>query len=132
MIRRTRLSVHRLECRDAPTGLNAPALVFGNIGGAAVKAAPNTPPVITDFRAIVGPNGQVTFTGTVTDDTPVAGYVVRITGPGVDTYAIVQRDGTFSTTTVVNAVGSVTVSATTTDSSGATSAPVYATFLPTP
>jgi hypothetical protein len=132
MTRRTRLSVHLLESRDAPTGLNAPALVFGVASGVAVKAAPNTPPVITGFRAIVGPNGQVIFTGTVSDDTPVAGYVVRITGPGVDTYAIVQRDGTFSTTTVVNAVGSVTVSATTTDGAGATSAPVYTTFTPTP
>jgi hypothetical protein len=132
MTRRTRLSVHLLESRDAPTCLTAPALLFGNFSDPAVKAARNRPPVISDFRAIVGPNGQVTFTGTVSDDTPVAGYVVRIAGPGVDAYAIVQRDGTFSTTTVVNAVGSVTVSATTTDRSGAVSVPVYTTFTPTP
>ncbi len=129
MTRRTRLSVNRLEGRDAPGGVGD-APIFGD--GVAAKAAPNAPPVISNFRAIVGPNGQVTFTGTVTDDTPVAGYVVRITGPGVDTYAIVGRDGTFSTTAVVNAVGSVTVSATTTDSGGARSEPVYTSFTPTP
>jgi hypothetical protein len=132
MTRRTRLAVHPLESRDAPTGLDGPAIVFGRTDRVPAQAVPNVPPVISNFRAIVGPNGQVTFTGTVTDDTPVAGYVVRITGPGVDTYAIVQRDGTFSTTTVVNAVGSVTMSATTTDSGGATSQPVYTTFTPTP
>jgi len=132
MTRRTRLAVHPLEARDAPTSLDGPAAVFGNVDRIAVKPAANAPPVISNFRAIVGPNGQVTFTGTVTDDTPVAGYVVRITGPGVDTYAIVQGDGTFSTTTVVNAVGSVTVSATTTDGGGHKSEPVYTLFTPTP
>ena len=149
MTRRTRLSVHLLESRDAPTGLNAPALVFGvasgvdtlRLSGASVTGLGNTAAFTTatvpsgdgSFGDVaVGPNGQVIFTGTVSDDTPVAGYVVRITGPGVDTYAIVQRDGTFSTTTVVNASGSVTVSATTTDGAGAASAPVYTTFTPTP
>jgi hypothetical protein len=132
MTRRTRLSLQFLEGRDAPSGLDAPAQLFGQTDGVGVRPGPNKPPAITNFRAIVGPNGQVTFMGTVTDDTPVAGYVVRITGPGVDTYAIIQRDGTFSTTVVVSAVGTVTVSATTTDSGGARSEPVYTTFTPSP
>jgi hypothetical protein len=98
--------------------------------GAAAKAATNAAPVISDFRAIVGPNGQVTFTGRVSDDTPVAGYVVRITGPGVDLSAIVQRDGSFSVTTVVTGSTDITVTAQTTDSGGLKSDPVYTTFLP--
>lgn len=132
MTRRTRLTLRYLESRDAPSGLGAPPVIVGQTDGGGVHAPLNKPPVISNFRAIVGPNGQVTFAGTVSDDTPVAGYVVRITGPGVDTYAIVQGDGTFSTTTVVSGQGSVTVSATTTDSGGLKSDPVYTTFTPSP
>jgi hypothetical protein len=60
----------------------------------------------------------------------VAGYVVRITGPGVDATAIVGSDGTFRVTTVVSGSTDVTVSATTTDGSGAKSDPAYTTFHP--
>src|SRR5207248_2612051 len=87
------------------------------VGGAKLLA--NAPPVVSNFRAVVGPNGQVTFTGTVSDDTAVAGYVVRITGPGVDSFAIVGTDGTFRVTTVVTGTTDVTVTATTTDAAGA-------------
>ena len=129
MTRRTRLSVSLLESRDVPSGLGD-ALLAGPITVPGVQAARNAPPVISNFRAIVGPNGQVTFTGTVTDDTPVAGYVVQISGPGMNLSAIVGKDGTFSVTTVVTGSTDVTVSAQTTDGSGATSTPVYTTFLP--
>src|SRR5262249_25208650 len=95
-------------------------------GGARRNAAP----VISNFRAIVGPNGQVTFVGNVSDDQPVAGYVVHITGPGVDLSATVGGDGTLSVTTVVSGTSDITVRATTTDPFGAQSAPAYATFTP--
>src|SRR5262245_1488691 len=130
MTRRTRLSLRALESRDSPGGFDPVPLLAGPGDGSAVKAAMNAAPVISDFRAIVGPNGQVTFTGRVSDDTPVAGYAVRITGPGVDASAIVLRDGTFSVTTVVNGSIDVTVSAHTTDSGGLKSDPAYTTFLP--
>jgi hypothetical protein len=134
MTRRTRLSVVLLETRDTPSGfgdtLGDGPIVAGSIDGVAVKQLANAAPVITDFRAVVGPNGQVTFTGTVSDDTPVAGYVVRITGPGVDSFAIVGSDGTFRVTAVVNGSADVNVSATTTDGSGARSDPAYTTFHP--
>jgi hypothetical protein len=137
MTRRTQLAVLLLESREAPSGLEVPgvvappegegpALVVGEAGARA-----NTPPVISVFRAIVGPNGQVTFTGRVSDDTPVAGYVVRITGPGVDVTAIVDKDGSFRVTTTVAGAADITVSATTTDSGGLKSSPVYTTFTPT-
>lgn len=128
MTRRTRLSFHALESRDAPSGLDQLPVIAGD--GPAAKVGQNAAPVISDFRAIVGPNGQVTFTGRVTDDTAVAGYVVRITGPGVDTYAIVDRDGTFRTTTVVTGTVEITVSAQTTDSGGLKSNTASTTFLP--
>lgn len=132
MTRRTRLTVHLLEGREAPGGLDTPPVYADPTGGAPGQGAPNSAPVISDFRAVVGPNGQVRFTGKVTDDTAVAGYIVRISGPGVETYAIVGQDGTFSTTTRVVAGGSITVSATTTDSSGAKSDAVYTSFTPIP
>ena len=128
MTRRTRLAVRLLEGRDAPGGLGVPPLV-GDLPG---RVGANTAPVISGFQATVGPNGQVTFTGRVSDDTPVAGYVVRITGPGVDATAIVEKDGTFRVTTTVAGYVDITASATTTDSGGLRSSPVYTTFTPTP
>jgi hypothetical protein len=133
MTRRTRLAVHLLEGREVPGGLGDVPIYADPIGGLVPgQGAANKAPVISDFRAVVGPNGRVTFSGRVTDDTAVAGYIVRISGPGVETYAIVGQDGTFSTTTRLVAIGSVSVSATTTDSSGAKSDPVYTTFTPIP
>jgi hypothetical protein len=131
MTRRTRLSVTPLEARDTPSGLGDAPIVAGPVDRVAGQMATNAAPVISNFRAAVGPNGQVTFTGTVSDDTAVAGYVVRITGPGVDSFAIVGSDGTFRMTTVVTGTTDVTVSATTTDGSGARSDPAYTSFLPT-
>ena len=131
MTRRTRLSVRLLEERDAPSGLEGP-VISGDTTEQRARAAVNAAPVISDFRAVTGPNGTVTFTGRVTDDTPVAGYVVRITGPGVDATAIVEKDGTFRVTTTVAGFTDVTVSATVTDSGGLKSDPVYTTFTPTP
>jgi hypothetical protein len=125
--------VQELEARDTPSGVadlmtqpdgDAP------VAGDARRLPGNAAPVISDFRAIVGPNGQVTFTGTVTDDQAVAGYVVRITGNGIDTSAIVQRDGSFSVTTFATGPGDITVSATTTDALGATSDPARTMFTP--
>ena len=137
MTRRTQLAVRLLEGREAPSGLEEPPLtggtdpaLVGDIVGSRIGV--NAVPVITGFKAVVGPNGQVTFTGKVSDDTPVAGYVVRITGPGVDVTAIVEKDGTFRVTTTVAGNFDVTVSATTTDSGGLKSSPVYTTFTPTP
>ena len=139
MTRRTQLSVRCLESRDAPSGVELPPLLaptepalVGDVVGGRVGIGANKAAVISGFRAVVGPNGQVTFSGTVSDDTPVAGYVVRITGPGVDATAIVERDGTFRVTTTVAGFTDVTVSATTTDSGGLKSNPVYTTFTPTP
>jgi hypothetical protein len=135
MTHRTRLAVRVLEGRDAPSGLDSPPIVApvpALVGDVVGKLGANSAPVISDFRAVVGPNGQVTFTGRVSDDTPVAGYVVRITGPGVDASAIVERDGTFRVTTTVAGFTAITVSATTTDSGGVRSTPVYTTFTPIP
>jgi hypothetical protein len=139
MTRRTRLSLRSLEGRDAPGGLgdlDGSLIVAGPAEVLPVQQAPmlaaNAPPVISDFRAMAGPNGQVTFTGRVTDDTPVAGYVVRITGPGVDASAIVLADGTFQVTTTVAGFTDITVAAKTIDSAGAPSDPVHTTFTPTP
>ena len=134
MTRRTQLAVRLLEGRDAPGGLEVPSVptwtepaIVGDIA-----ARLNTAPVISGFQAVVGPNGQVTFSGRVTDDTPVAGYVVRITGLGVDASAIVEKDGTFRVTTTVNGAFDITASATTTDSGGLKSSPAYTTFTPRP
>jgi hypothetical protein len=73
----------------------------------------------------------VTFSGNVTDDQAVAGYVVHIIGQGVDVSAVVLNDGTFNVTTTVTGTSDITVSATVTDQFGATSEPVYTTFTPT-
>jgi hypothetical protein len=121
-----RLMLESFESREAPSGFIGPA--GPGLNRQAIVA--NQAPTITDFKAIVGPNGQVTFVGTVADDQAVAGYVVRITGDGVDVTAVVQRDGTFSVTTQVYANHDVTVAATVTDSFGLTSAPAYTTFTP--
>jgi hypothetical protein len=74
----------------------------------------------------------VTFTGTVTDDQPVAGLVVVISGGGVTATAIVGDDGTFRVTTTAGGVVPITVTATVTDTLGATSDPAQTTFTPTP
>ena len=132
MTRRTRLSVRPLEDRNAPSGVGDSEVVFGPADVGAARVAVNSPPVISGFQAAVGPNGQVTFTGRVSDDTAVAGYVVRLTGPGVDVTAIVLADGTFRVTTVVYGFTDLTVKAQTTDSGGLKSDPVYTTFTPSP
>jgi hypothetical protein len=119
-----------LEGRDAPSGIEDSPFIAGPADLDAVKVAANAPPTISEFRATVGPNGQVTFTGRVSDDTPVGGYVVRIAGPGVDLSAIVLSDGTFQVTTTVYGLTDVTVSAQTTDSGGLKSDSVYTTFTP--
>jgi hypothetical protein len=93
--------------------------------------AANQAPVISDFKSVVGPHGQVTFSGNVTDDQAVAGYVVHIMGQGVDVAAVVQNDGAFSITTTVTGTSDITVSAIVTDLFGETSAPAYTTFTPT-
>jgi hypothetical protein len=128
MTRRIRLCVESLDAREAPSTLFVNAAPRGGVADRAPAA--NQPPVISNFKAVVGPNGQVTFSGTVTDDTPVAGYVVHITGGGVDASAIVQADGTFQLTTTVTGQTDVTVTAQVTDANGATSTPAYTTFTP--
>lgn len=127
MTRRTRLSIEPLDARDLPSTMTVSA--EPPPAGAPAQPA-NQAPVITGFRAIVGPSGQVTFVGTVTDDQAVAGYVVRITGNGVDASGIVQADGTFRITTTVTGTTDVTVMAQVTDGYGAKSSPVYTTFTP--
>jgi hypothetical protein len=74
----------------------------------------------------------VTFTGTVTDDQPVEGLVVTISGGGITTTATVLADGTFRVTTTASGTLPITVTATTTDALGATSNPAQTTFTPTP
>lgn len=137
---RPRLWAELLEGREAPSTLTdpgappppgpAPAANQAPAAAAANQDA-NKPPVISDFRAVVGPDGQVTFTGRVTDDQPVAGTMVTIGGGGgVAVWAIVQSDGTFKVTTTVTSPSDVTVTARATDSAGATSDPVQTTFTP--
>jgi hypothetical protein len=126
MTRRIRLSLEPLNDRELPSALFVHAAPL--IGGQVVQN--NQPPKITDFKAVVGPSGQVTLSGTVTDDQPVAGYVVQISGDGVSLAATVQADGTFQVTAVITGSSDVTVMAQVTDSQGATSDPVYTTFTP--
>lgn len=143
--RRVRLTLVALETREGPSslsGLNGTDLLTqvpgptplggGPVVGLDGPPAPNRPPVISNFQAIVGPDGRVSFTGTVTDDQPPAGLVVTISGLGVTATAIVASDGTFRVTTTVIGTTPVTVTATTTDALGATSDPVQTTFTPTP
>jgi len=139
--RHSRLTLWILDSREAPSNLTGlpdpiigqmPSTLPGVPGQPAPGPAQNQAPSISDFKAVVGDNGKVTFSGRVTDDQPVAGYVVRITGPGVDVTAVVKADGTFQVTTTVNAPGSVSVAARVTDGFGATSDPVYTTFTPSP
>jgi hypothetical protein len=142
--RRAHLTLVVLESREGPstlTGLGGTDL-FGQVpGGPPPAGGPipgvgqplqNRPPVITGFSAIVGPNGRVTFAGTVTDDQPVAGLVVIISGGGVTATAIVGDDGTFRVTTTAAGTVPITVTATVTDTLGATSDPAQTTFTPTP
>jgi hypothetical protein len=138
--RHARLTLVALESREGPsslTGSGGTDLLTQLPGvspppGVIAVPVPNQAPTISGFRAIVGPGGRVTFTGTVTDDQPVAGLVVTISGGGVTATAIVADDGTFRVTTTVFGTAPVTVTATTTDALGATSAPVQTTFTPSP
>jgi len=134
---RRRLAIEFLESRESPSSVTGVAAldIVGQLPGP-VPGKPgqdpgaNKAPTITDFKAVVGPNGEVTFTGKVSDDQPVGGDLVRITGPGIDLSAIVRDDGTFQVTTTVFAVGQITVAARATDALGATSDPAYTTFIP--
>src|SRR6476659_5188220 len=134
---RRRLVVEHLESREGPsTVTGVPGLVvLGQMprpvpGEPGQIPATNKAPTITGFKTVVGPNGQVTFTGKVSDDQPVGGDLLRITGGGVDLAAIVRDDGTFQVTTTVFTTGQITVAARATDALGATSDPVYTTFGP--
>jgi hypothetical protein len=126
MTRRIRLSIEGLNDRELPSALLLHAAP--PVGGQVIQN--NQAPRITDFKAVVGPNGQVTISGTVTDDQPVAGYAVQISGDGINLAAIVQADGTFQVTAVFTGNSDVTVMAQVTDAQGATSDPVYTTFTP--
>jgi hypothetical protein len=87
-------------------------------------------PTITSFSAVAGPGGQVTFSGTVSDDEDTDGCVVTIEGPGIFATAVVV-DGAFSTTVTVFGPGPFTVTATVTDADGNTG-DASTTFTPTP
>ncbi|HKB02228.1 MAG TPA: hypothetical protein VKD90_08415 [Gemmataceae bacterium] len=140
--RRARLVLVALESREGPstlTGLGGSDL-FGQVPGGPPPGgptggdltAPNLKPIISGFRASVGPNGRVTFTGTVTDDQAVEGMVVRISGSGFSVSATVLADGTFRVTTTVIGSLPTTATAITTDALGATSDEVQTMFTPTP
>jgi sugar/nucleoside kinase (ribokinase family) len=124
-----RLSIEPLDSRETPSPLTVSSAP-GQDGQNGPERPGNVAPTISDLRAIVGPHGQVTFAGTVSDDQPVAGYVVHITGDGVDVSGVVQKDGTFAVTTTVSGTSDITVMAQVTDRDGATSDPVYTTFTP--
>lgn len=124
-----RLTIEPLDSRETPSTLSIAAAPAAASQGGAGQAG-NQAPVISEFKAIVGPNGQVTFVGKVTDDQSVGGYVVHITGQGVDVSGTVLNDGTFHITTTVYGTGDITVMAQVTDRFGATSDPVYTTFSP--
>lgn len=130
-----RLSLESLGAREAPSTLIGGGFAEPNLAPFAteerVAIAANQAPTITDFKAVVGPDGQVTLSGRVSDDQAVEGLVVHISGRGVDVTAIVLRDGSFQVTTTVTSKGDVTVSATVTDAEGLTSNPAYTTFAPT-
>jgi hypothetical protein len=127
---RVRLSLVPLESRENPSTVVSPTLLDEPAAQQKAAVVANRAPSISDFRATVGPNGEVTFTGRVSDDQSVAGLTVRISGQQVDVTAIVQKDGTFRVTTTVFAPGDVTVTAKVTDWSGLTSDPAYTTFTP--
>lgn len=125
--RSVRLALDPLDGRVLPS-----TLIGGDFDFRQNQAeAANHAPVITDFKALVGPHGEVTFSGKVTDDQAVEGYLVHIVGEGVDVTAVVLSNGTFSVTTTVTGSHDITVSATVADGFGATSAPAYTTFTPT-
>ena len=96
----------------------------------AVSSAQGTNPVITHFQAVVGPGGYVTFSGTVTDDHSLAGCLVMIERPGVNTYAVILADGTFNTSVQVIGVTERMVTAQAIDADGNLSDEAYATFTP--
>lgn len=128
---RVRLVAESLESREGPSSLSDPlALIYSFPIFDGIGLVHNQEPIIHDFRAIVGPNGEVTFTGHVSDDQPVAGTVVQITGQGIELSAIVEADGSFRVTTTVMDIGDITVTATVTDSMGLKSSPVQTIFTP--
>jgi hypothetical protein len=85
--------------------------------------------VITEFKASVGPNGAVTFSGKVIDDKPVAGLSVGIVVGLLGQPAIVDENGNFRTTMTGFTPGAYTATATVTDAQGAKSAPRQTTFV---
>lgn len=115
-----RLVAEVLEHRESPssslhlmsTVLTNPAVLLGLTQGS------NAPAVISEFRAVVGPNGQVTFSGLVTDDQDVTGLIVRIQGTGIDLSAVVGSDGRFQVTTTVSASTDIMVTASVVDALG--------------
>lgn len=92
----------------------------------------NQAPQIVNFQAVVGSNGQVTFSGQVIDDQNTTGDTVTITGNGIDLTTTVDTNGNFSVTTTVNATGDIVVTATVTDVFGNTSAQAFTMFTPSP
>ncbi len=129
-IRSVRLAADVLGSREIPAYISPGVNVALTAQMQVIAAFANHAPAVTDFRAVIGPNGQVTFVGKVTDDQPVAGYVVRISGTGIDLSATVQSDGTFSVTTTVSGPSDNIVTAEVTDGDGAAGDPAYTTFTP--
>ena len=133
---RPRLAIELLESREAPGSLTGfPGSTIRSFHRRAQCRAfrdreSTSRPSSATSRRLSGRIEQVTLTGKVTDDQPVAGDLVRITGPGIDVTAIVRDDGTFQVTVTVNAAGEVTVAARATDQAGATSDPAFTTFTP--
>jgi hypothetical protein len=123
-----RLFLDALDGRDLPS---APVPGFETTPTATQYTnQTGTDPVVTSFRAVVGANGAVTFSGTVTDDESLAGCIVRITGPGISTTAVILRDGTFNTTVTVFGTSPITVTAEAIDADGNFSDPAYTSFTP--
>lgn len=104
------------------------ALLTGPAAGSARAANPS----ITHFQAVAGPNGAVTFSGTVADDQSLSSCLVMISGPGVTASALILANGTYNTTVTVFGTTPITVTAVAIDADGNLSEPAYATFTPTP
>ena len=112
---------------DAPSGLTAPAPEVGE-NGVILNAAPT----FASFIAQTGPNGEVTFSGSVSDDQVVEGSTVIISGTGFQVSASVLADGTFSTTTTVTGEADILAHAQVTDVHGNASAEALTSFIPSP
>ena len=78
-----------------------------------VHVGVNPAPVISNFQGTSGPGDMWTFSGSVTDNQPVAGLVVNFGGilEGDNLSATVQADGSFSLTTYLPGLESGTVTA---------------------